>query len=339
MIRETTPGQAMKHIRNTIILLRAITVLALIGAGVQAEEAWPSRPVKIVVPWPAGGSADIVGRLLGDRLAAALGQGFVVENRAGASGMIGSSFVAAAAPDGYTFLISGIPSHVVAPAMSATPAFDPVRDFTHIAYVGGSPIVLVAHASLGVRTYAELVALAKARPEPTPYVSAGTGSLGHLLAEALAGKERIRLAHVPYRGGAPAVTDLVAGHVKLGSMTWSSAQNHIRSGALVPLAVSAARRIAGHEQVPTLRELGHDDLTTTTWWAVSGPARVPAPIVQRLNAEIIRAIASPEVAGKLAHEAIETERMTPEEFTRFVADEVRKWSPLARQAASAAESR
>jgi tripartite-type tricarboxylate transporter receptor subunit TctC len=333
-------ARARSNMRSSAtLLLRTVLLLTMLAATVQAQDDWPSRPVKIVVPWPAGGSADIVGRLLGDRLGAAFKQSFVVENRAGASGMIGSAFVAGTEPDGYTLLISGIPSHVIAPAMSAAPTYDPVRDFTHVAFIGGSPIVLAVHASLGVRTFHDLIAMAQGRTEPTTYVSAGSGSLGNLLAEALAAKERIHLAHVPYRGGVPAVADLIAGHVKLGSMTWTSAQGHIRNGTLVPLAVSSTRRIAGYEQVPTFSELGHDDLTTTTWWAVSGPARLPAAIVQRLNGEIIKAIATPEVTDKLAHEAIETASMTPEQLTRFVDGEVRKWGPLTRKAAGATESR
>lgn len=316
-------------------LLLILSILGFCGAA-HAQSDWPNKSVKIVVPWPAGGSADIVGRLLAERLSTAFKQSFIVENRGGASGMIGSTFVSHADPDGYTFLISGIPSHVVAPAISPSPTFDPMRDFTHIAFIGGSPIVLVAHSSLGVKTYKDLIAMVKGRSEPMGYVSAGVGSLGNLMAEALAGKEKINLAHVPYKGGAQAVTDLVAGHVKLGSMTWSSAQNHIVSGALIPLAVSSSRKIAGYEQVPTFKEIGHDDLTTTTWWAFSGPAKLPAPIVQSVNREIIKAIASPEVAGKLAHEAIETEAMTPEQFTRFVDSEVKKWGPIAKAAMSSA---
>lgn len=314
--------------------IRLVLILAMLGlcSVAHAQSDWPNKAVKIVVPWPAGGSADIAGRLLADRLSAAYKQNFIIENRGGASGMIGSTYVAHADPDGYTFLISGIPSQVVAPAISAAPTFDSVKDFSHIAYIGGSPIVLVAHSSLGVKTYKEFIDMMKGRTEPLGYVSAGVGSLGNLMAEALADKEKIKLTHVPYKGGAQAANDLLAGHVKLGSMTWSSAQNHIATGTLIPLAVSSSRKVKGYEQVPTFKEIGHDDLTTTTWWAFSGPAKLPAPIVQSLNKEIIKAIATPEVAGKLAHEAIETEPMTPEQFSAFVESEVKKWGPIAKTA-------
>lgn len=321
------------------ITLIVLTMLGSCGVLAQTQDDWPNKPVKVVVPWPAGGSADIVGRLLAERLGAAYKQSFVVENRAGASGMIGSTFVAHADPDGYTFLISGIPSQVVAPAISTAPTFDTMRDFSHIAFIGGSPIVLAAHTSLGVKSYKDLLALARSRSEPLGYVSAGVGSLGNLMAEALAAKEQIKLVHVPYKGGAQAASDLLAGHVKLGSMTWSSAQNHIRSGALIPLAVSSSRKIAGYEQVPTFKEIGHDDLTTTTWWAFSGPAKLPLPIVQSLNAAIIKAIASPAMTSKLADEAIETENMTPEQFTRFVDSEVKKWGPVAKNAMSSTDNK
>jgi tripartite-type tricarboxylate transporter receptor subunit TctC len=316
------------------VRIRLVLILAMLGlcSTAHAQSDWPNKAVKIVVPWPAGGSADIAGRLLADRLSAAYKQNFIIENRGGASGMIGSTYVAHADPDGYTFLISGIPSQVVAPAISASPTFDSVKDFSHIAYIGGSPIVLVAHSSLGVKTYKEFIDMMKGRTEPLGYVSAGVGSLGNLMAEALAGKENIKLTHVPYKGGAQAANDLLAGHVKLGSMTWSSAQNHIATGTLIPLAVSSSRKVKGYEQVPTFKEIGHDDLTTTTWWAFSGPAKLPAPIVQSLNNEIIKAIATPEVAGKLAHEAIETDPMTPEQFSAFVESEVKKWGPIAKSA-------
>jgi tripartite-type tricarboxylate transporter receptor subunit TctC len=316
------------------VLLRLLLIISMFGVlcgSTHAQGEWPNKPVRIVVPWPAGGSADIVGRLLAERLGVALRQNFIVENRAGASGMIGSTVVANAEPDGYTFLISGIPSQVIAPAISAAPTFDPMKDFTHIAYIGGSPIVAVAHSSLGVKSLRELIGVAKGRTEPMAYVSAGVGSLGNLLAELLADKEKIKLAHVPYKGGAQAVSDLVAGHVKLGWMTWSTAQTHIRAGTLIPLAISSSKRIPGSEQVPTMKELGHDDLTTTTWWAFSGPAKLPALVVRTLNREIVKAIASPEINNKLSQEAIETEDMSSEQFTLFVDREIKKWGPIAKQ--------
>ncbi len=299
---------------------------------VASAQAWPTKPIRIVVPWPAGGSADLIGRMLGDHLAEALKQTVFVENRPGASGMVGSAAVANAEPDGHTFLISGIPSHVIAPAMTATSGFDPLREFTHIAYVGGSPIVVSAHSLLGVTAFADLIASARRAGGTTSYVSPGVGSLGHLVGEYLTRKENVRLEHVPYKGGAQAVTDLIAGHVKVGMMTWTTSVPHIRAGKLNALAVSSAVRSPRLPELPTLKELGHGDLVTNTWWAFSGPTRLPNDIVERLNREINRALATDRMRQKLEQEEIETEPMTSEQFTRFVESEIAKWAPIARAA-------
>jgi tripartite-type tricarboxylate transporter receptor subunit TctC len=253
--------------------------------------------MRIVVPWPPGGSADMIGRILAEHLGNAFAQSVVVENRPGASGMVGSAAVARSDPDGTTFVISGIPSHVVAPATSANAPFDPVKDFTHIAYVGGAPIVITAHASLGVKSLAELVAMARRSGNALGYVSPGVGSLGHMVGEYLARKDDIRLEHIPYKGGVQAVTDLIAGHVKVGAMTWTTTRPHIRTGMLTALAVSTALRFAEDPDLPTLRELGYGELVTTTWWSFSGPAKLPPGIVQRLSQEINKALDAPTCAG------------------------------------------
>ena len=298
-------------------------------------QTWPSKPMRIVVPWPPGGSADMIGRILAEHLGNAFAQSVVVENRPGASGMVGSAAVAHSDPDGTTFAISGIPSHVVAPATSANAPFDPVKDFTHIAYVGGAPIVITAHASLGVKSLAQLVALARPSGNALGYVSPGVGSLGHMVGEYLARKDDIRLEHIPYKGGVHAVTDLIAGHVKVGAMTWTTTRPHIRAGTLTALAVSSARRFADDPDLPTLKELGYGELVTTTWWSFSGPAKLPPNIVQRLNQEINKALDAPDVRRKLEQEAIVTEKMSPAQFTRFVETEIGKWGPLAKAAIGA----
>jgi tripartite-type tricarboxylate transporter receptor subunit TctC len=249
--------------------------------------------------------------------------------------MVGSAAVARSDPDGTSFVISGIPSHVIAPATSAHPPFDPLKDFTHIAYVGGSPIVITAHASLGVTSLGELVALARRSAEPIGYVSPGVGSLGHMVGEYLARKDGIRLTHVPYKGGVQAVTDLVAGHVKVGAMTLTTSSPHIRAGTLAALAVSSRARLAQYPGLPTLKELGYDELVTTTWWSFSGPAKLPADLVAALNREINSAIDPADVRRQLEQEAIITEKMSAAQFTRFVESEIVKWGPLARAAIGA----
>src|SRR5262245_3439521 len=315
-------------------LAGAILAALCLGAAPVAAQEWPTRTVRIVAPFAAGGSADTLGRIVAERLPEQLKQSFVVENRGGAGGLVGSAQVASADPDGYTFVISGIASHVIAPAINPNAGFDPIKSFTHIAYLGGPPIVVVAHPSLSVRSLKDLVARAKASRDARGYVSPGAGTLGNLVAEYWGRREGIQLEHIPYKGAAQAITDLVAGHVKLGSMTWTTAHGQIRAGTVVPIAVSSAKRLADFPDVPTFKELGYDDLIATTWFSFSGPADVPKPIVDRLNQEIIKALDHPDVRRKLDQEAMETEKMSPEAFTKFVEQEIARWGPIAKQVVS-----
>ena len=266
--------------------LVAVCVTSAIAAGTIAAASaadWPAKPVRIVSPFAPGGTSDTLGRLLAEQLTDKFGQSFFVENRGGAGGLIGSAAVASAEPDGSTFLISSIGTHVTSPATSPNPAYDPLRLFTHIAYLGGPPNVIVVHPSLGVKTFQELLAAAKTG-NGVSYISPGPGTIGHLVPELLARKENLKFAHVAYKGAGQAMTDLVAGHVKMGSVTWSSAISQIRAGTVVPLAVSSARPMPEFPDVPTMKALGYPDLVATTWFGFSGPAGVPKDIVARLNA-------------------------------------------------------
>ena len=237
-------------------------------------------------------------RVFAERLSEAFGQQFLVENRTGGGGLIGTEAVARSEPDGYTLIASGLPSHVLAPAMNAKNAgFDPVRDFTHIAYFGGPPNVFVVHASSPVKTFPELPSLMRNQRGGVEYVSPSIGSVGNMVAEYVAAKEKIKLVHVVYRGGGAAILDLVAGHVKVGSMTLATTLPHIRSGILRPLAVSSERRVPELPEVPTLVELGYPELTVTTWYGLSGPAGLPKDIVERLNREVNQDNRQPQGTG------------------------------------------
>jgi tripartite-type tricarboxylate transporter receptor subunit TctC len=306
--------------------------LLLFAAGPQVGGAqdWPSRPIKLVVPFSPGGTADTLGRIFAHALSATLGQQVYVENRGGAGGMTASAQVARAEPDGYTLVVSGVASHVIAPLFNARSDYDPMRDFTHIAYFGGPPIVLVAHPSLGVRTLEELVRLLRSAPEPASYGSPGAGSQGHLVAAYLAQKLGLKLAHVPYKGGNPAMFDLIGGHIKLASLTWTTALAHIESGAVVPIAVTAGKRLTRAPSVPTFAELGFPDLVATTWFSLSGPPRLPADIVDRLNREVLKALDLPEVRARLEQESIEAEKMDAAAFAAFVEAEITRWTPMAK---------
>jgi tripartite-type tricarboxylate transporter receptor subunit TctC len=292
--------------------------------------------VRIIAPATPGGAADTFGRILADHLPEFLGGRFFVENRAGAGGLIGAQATANAEPDGYTFVTSSVAYHAIAPAVSPNPGFHPLRDFTHVAYIGGPPNVFVVNPGLGVRSFKDLVQLAR-RGEPVGYVSPGVGTLGHLTAERLAQRADIRLQHIPHKGASTAMMDLIAGTVNLGTMTWTSALGQIRAGAVIPIAVTSSARLAEFPDLPTFKELGYADLVATTWFGLSGPAGVPRDIVHRLNGAVIKVLELPDVRKRLERDAIETRPMSPQEFTAFMASEIEKWGPLAREVAQANE--
>jgi tripartite-type tricarboxylate transporter receptor subunit TctC len=307
-------------------LAAVATMLGVMVAALAAGTGdWPAKPVRVIVAYSAGGANDLLGRVFAERLGDALGQQFFVENRTGGGGLIGTAAVARAEPDGYTLIVSGMPSHVLAPAMNRNAGFDPVRDFTHIAYLGGPPNVFAVHNSSPVKTFKELLALMRAQKDGMEYVSPSIGSVGNMVAEYVAAREHVRLTHVVYRGGGAAILDLVAGHVKLGSMTLSTMREHIRAGTLRPLAISSAQRVPELPGVPTLVELGYQELVVRTWYGLSGPAGLSPQIVDEINTVVNKSMQLPKVQEQLAGEAIETKAMTPAEFTRFLQDEVNKW--------------
>ena len=291
-------------------------------------QAWPEKPVRIIVPFAPGGSADTLGRLVAQKLSEHLKAGFVIENRAGAGGALGSELAAKAAPDGYTLVVSGIASHVIAPLLPQGTPYDPVRDFTHIAMFGGPPAVLAVNPSMEAKDLREFVALAKARPGALSYGSPGNGTQGQLVAELFKQRAGIQMVHVPYKGAAGAVTDLMAGHIQVISTTLTTAATQIRAGRVRGLAVSAPARLPDFPDLPTYAEMGYPDLVATVWFSLSGPANLPGDIVSRLNAEVNRALELPEVRERLKVEGIVPSPMGAREFNAFVAEELKRWGPV-----------
>lgn len=318
---------------RAVARIALLCLAAIAAAAPAAAQSWPARPVKVVVPFAPGGTADLFGRIAADQLSKAFNQQFVVENRGGGGGLIGAAAVASAEPDGYTLLVSGIPTLVVAPAAAAKAPFDPLRDFTHIAYLGGVPLVVIATPSLPADSYREMVALAKEKD--LGYVSPGAGTHAHLFGDHLARTEGIRLHHVPYRGANPAMVDLLAGQVPLGVMSWSASIEQIRAGKVKALAVASAARIADYPSVPTFKELGHPDLVAATWFSLSGPANMPPEIVERINAALVRGLQTDEVKARLAQEMVEVLPLSPKEFTALVAAEIARWAPIIKAMAPA----
>jgi len=314
---------------------RAIAALAMaiIAAPVfSADELdWPARPVRIVAPFAPGGSADTLGRIVAEKLTVKFKQNFVVDNRAGGGGVVGSELVAGSAPDGYTLVVSGIASHVIAPAMSKV-SFDPVKSFTHIALFGGPPIIVVVHPGVEAKTLAQFVALSKSSPQGISYGSPGPGTNGHLVAELFRMRSGANLVHVPYKGAALAMADLAGAHIPSSFNTLSTAAVHLRSGRARALAHSAARRVSAFPDVPTFAESGYKDLVAITWFSLSGPAGIPQSVVKKLNAAVREALAAPEVRERLAAEGTEPNDLDASGFTRFVSAEVARWAPIAKAA-------
>jgi tripartite-type tricarboxylate transporter receptor subunit TctC len=310
-------------------MIRPLTgLLFLLTAQIVCAQSWPAKPVKIIVPFAPGGTADTLGRIVAQKLTEHLKSNFIVENRPGAGGALGSELASNAAPDGYTLVVSGIASHVIAPLLPQGTPYDPVKDFTHVALFGGPPAVLAVHPSVKAKDLREFVALAKAKPGAMSYGSPGNGTQGQLVAELFKQRAGIDLQHVPYKGAAGAVTDLIAGHIPAVSTTLTTAATQIRAGRARGLAISAASRLADFPDIPTYAEMGYPDLVATVWFSLSGPANLPADIVERLNAEVNRALELPEVRERLRPEGIVPSRMGAREFSAFVAEELRRWGPI-----------
>jgi tripartite-type tricarboxylate transporter receptor subunit TctC len=304
-----------------------IVLLLLVSAGAFAQP-WPAKPIRLIVPFPPGGSADTLGRLAAQKLSESLGQSIVAENRGGAGGVLGCELAAKAAPDGYTLVVSGIASHIIAPSLPRPVPYDPLRDFTHIALFGGPPAVLAVHPQVGAKTLKDFVELARKNPGKYSYGSPGNGTQGQLIAELFKQISGLNIVHVPYKGASNAVADLVAGHIPAASVTLSTAGGQIHGGRLRALAISAAARLPDYADVPTFAELGYPDLVATVWFSLSGPAGLPAEIVARLNAEVRRALAAPDVRERLRVDGTVPGDLDAREFTAFVAAELKRWGPV-----------
>jgi tripartite-type tricarboxylate transporter receptor subunit TctC len=301
--------------------------------GIAQAQAWPTRPVRMIVPFPPGGTTDVVARLVAQRLSVTLGQSVVIENRAGAGGTLGSDLVAKSPPDGLAFVVSNIASHGVGPSVYRTMPYDSVRDFTHVALMAEVPSVLVVSASSPIRSLADFVAAARARPGMS-VGSPGNGTSSHAKQEILKRAAGIETTHVPYRGSGPMMNDLAAGNVDAIITTLVEAGRNERFRLL---AVTAAQRVEGWPDVPTFPELGYPDLVASTWFGLSGPAGLPAPITARLNAEVLAALAHPDVAPRLVEAGATPRRMSAAEYQAFVAAEVRRWAAVVQAAGIRAE--
>jgi tripartite-type tricarboxylate transporter receptor subunit TctC len=294
-----------------------------------AQNEWPTKSVRLVVPYVPGGGADTLGRLASNHLSKVFKQPFVIDNRAGAGGVIGSQAVIKLAPDGYNLVVSGIGSHVIAPATLSN-VYDPLKDFTHIALLGGPPLVLVVNAELPIKDVKGFVQYVGTQANGLSWGSPGLGTHGHLIGELLAQTAKINLVHVNYRGGAGAMGDLMGNQIPAAIVTFSSASSHIKSGRIRALAVTSAKRLSAYPEIPTFAESGYPNLNATTWFSLSGPAGMPKDLVDKINAEVRRGLQAPSVQAQLAFEGIETGTLDATAFLAFFKTEIDRWTPLVR---------
>lgn len=309
----------------------ALSGLLLMPAGVSAQD-WPTRPVRIVSPFAAGGSADILARLVAEHLSTAFKQQFYVETRTGAGGAIGVQAIVNSPPDGYSFVITNVSLLSLLPVSNLKLGYDPVRDLTNIAFVAGSPVVLAVNPAKGGKSVQEFLALAKKSGKPLTYSSSGLGTNGHLVGESLSQKAGIKIEHIPYKGASQGINDLVGGHIDFGLPVMGSVSSQVRGNALLALAHTASERMPDYPDVPTFKELGYPDIVTTTWFSLSGPAGLPRPIAEKVNREIAAMMARPDVKARLRRDGMLSQIMSIDEFGAFIAAETARWKPIIEQA-------
>jgi tripartite-type tricarboxylate transporter receptor subunit TctC len=307
------------------------------AAGHAAAQAYPVKPVRLVVPFSAGGSTDIVARTLAVKLTEAFGQTVVVDNRAGGGTVIGTEIVARSAPDGYTLLVVPAP-FTINPSLLPRLPYDPQNDFTPVTLINTTPLVVVVNPSVPARSVKEFVALAKAKPGMLNFGSSGTGGSNHLAGELFNAMAGVKMVHVPYKGNAPALTDLVGGHVDVVFNGLTSAFALIKGGKIRPLAVTSIRRSSVLPDLPTLDESGLKGFEATAWNGLAGPAKMPKEAVDRIAAEVARTLSSADVRERLKAEGSDPVGSTPQDFARFLRDEIAKWGKVIRYAKVKAEA-
>lgn len=312
--------------------LLSATFVALLSVGAAQAQPYPSKPIRIVTPYNPGGTADIMARLVAQKLTEAWGVQAVVENRAGASGMIGADAVAKAAPDGYTLLAAYVTEIAIVPSLYPKASYDPVRDLAPVALTALTPMILVMTPSIPATSVKEFVALARAKPKQYAYASAGSGSPAHLAGELLQRAGGIELTHVPYKGGGQALTDTLAGHTAMFFSSMPSALPHIKAGKLRGVAISSAKRSSAAPEVPTVAESGGFEFDISAWNGLFAPAGTPREIVERINAVVAKGLTAPDVNERLSREGADPAPWSVEQFRAFVQAEVAKFSRIIRDA-------
>jgi tripartite-type tricarboxylate transporter receptor subunit TctC len=321
----------------TALLAGGIPAAPAQSATPSAGQAYPTRPIRLIIPLPPGGGADFIGRVVGLKLSEQLGQSVVADNRGGASGAIAGELAARAAPDGYTLFLAYAASHGINPALGKLP-YDALNDFTAITHMASSQNIVTAHPSFAASSIKELIALARSKPGQITYASAGFGSATHLSAVLLSQMAGVTFNHVPYKGAGPALAELLGGHVNFMFSSLPAALPHTRSAKLRALAVSGLKRSSIVPDIPTVAEGGFPGFDTNQWYALLGPARLPGAIVRRLHDETLRAMNVPDVRARLDQQGFEIEGSTPEACREYIRSELAKWAKLVAAAGIKADS-
>lgn len=314
----------------TYLLYACFGTLSLLCGGFALAQSYPSKPIRIVAPFPPGGSVDILARIIGAELQKSWGQTVVVDNRPGAGGNIGADNVAKSAADGYSLLIGSNGTHAINPALYAKMPYDAIKDFSPVSLVASSPNIFTTHPSLPVRSVKEFIALAKASPGKITYGSGGIGTSQHLSVELFRSQANINLIHVPYKGAGPLVTALLSGEIAMSSQSLPSmgTPGHVNAGRLHGLAVTSGKRSSVLPQVPTLKESGFPNFDVSAWWGMLAPARTPEDIVNKLNREVIRILNLPDVRKRLMEQGLEILTSTPAEYQAYIKSEMALWAPV-----------
>lgn len=322
-----------QHSRRLLLQVLGLTGLGMMASPpLQAQTHWPNKPIKLVIPFAPGGVTDTSGRIIADYLSKKLGQQVVADNRPGASGNIGSQVVATAEPDGYTLLLVLDGTFVINPHVFDKVPFDPLRDFSPIGKIGDSTTILVAHPSFKANSLRELIELSKSQPGGVSYGTSGTGSIVHLAGEMVRQRTGANLVHIPYKGGAPAIADALAGHTPLAFASAASVQHHLKTGHLKALGVPSGKRSRQYPDIPTFAESGLSDFDINSWVGLVAPAKTPRAIIERLNVELNAALTDPEIRAKLETSGIAPTPGTPDTFAATIRKELGLYGPVIKTA-------
>lgn len=323
--------------RTRRALAGALVACGLLAGGLaQAADAWPAKPITLIVPFAAGGTTDILGRIVGQKLSEALKQPVVVDNKAGAGGTLGANVASHAPADGYTFFLATI-AHAIAPGLYKSLPYDFTKDLDPVGLVATTPNVLIVHPSVPAKTVPELIAYIKAHPGQVNYGSAGPGSTEHLAGELFRSMTGTQITHVPYKGGAPMMADLIAGQIQMALETSPSASQHVKAGKVRALAVTSAKASSAYPGVPTLSDAGVKGYEMITWFALMAPHGTPAAVQERVHAELQKALKDPEVLKKFADQGVTAGDMTPPVLAKFIQTETAKWGRIVKESGAKAE--